>query len=193
MIDTLETTRFYFSPMKRPAAFAAAAAAATTLLVTTASSFCADRPAPPPPLERANVLPLALDDRFQFRKVQQFLNDSQYNKPTSEPMILFQRQRANFKAVTNVDRLQRRGHYFTFFWRAAQASPITVRFEYRQENLGSYVQAREVSYDRAHGSMVTKFEVIGDDYLDDGRISAWRALLIQDGRIVGLTQSFLWE
>lgn len=180
--------------MKRLAAFAAAAVAATTLLATTARTFSADRPLPPRPLDRANVLPLALDDRFQFRKVAQHVNDPQVFKPTSEPMLAFERERVNFKAVTNVDKLQRRGHYFTFFWRARiPASPVVVRFEYRQENLGSYVQAREIFYDRARGSMVTKFDVTGDDYLDDGRITAWRALLIQEGKIVGLTQSFLWE
>src|SRR2546425_607014 len=89
--------------------------------------------------------------------------------------------------------IERRGHYFTFFWRADRPSPMTVRFEYRQQNLGAFVQAREVSYDRARGSMKTKFDVIGDDYNDDGRITAWRALLIADGKIVGLTQSYLWQ
>lgn len=149
--------------------------------------------APRRPMDRANVLPLALDEHFSFRKVEQFLNDPRTFKPTIEPMIQFERVRANWKAVTAQDRLEKRGHYFTFFWRSAQAAPVTVRFEYRQENLGAYVQAREVSYDVARGTIATKFQVTGDDYLDDGRITAWRALLVQDGKIVGLTQSYLWE
>ena len=144
-------------------------------------------------LEKANVLPLALDDRYQFRKIQEFLNDPLYTKTTLDPMILFERQRTLFGAVTTVDRLQLRGHYYNFFWRTRETGPVTVRFEYRQANLGSYVQAREVAYDHPRGTMETKFQVIGDDYLQDGRVISWRALLISEGKIVGLTQSYLWD
>lgn len=145
-------------------------------------------------LETANVLPLALDDRYQFRKVQEFLNDPRFTKPTTDPMVQFERQRAVYGAVTStVDRLQLRGHYYNFFWRTKVPGPITVRFEYRQANLGSYVQAKEVPYDHARGSVETKFQIIGDDYLQDGRVISWRALLIADGKIVGLTQSYLWD
>ena len=70
---------------------------------------------------------------------------------------------------------------------------MTVRFEYRQANLGAYVQAREVAYDGTRGTMETKFQVTGDDYIQDGRVISWRALLIADGKIVGLTQSYLWD
>jgi hypothetical protein len=144
-------------------------------------------------IENANVLPLALDDRYQFRKIQEFLNDPLYTKTTLDPMILFERQRTLFGAVTTVDRLQLRGHYYNFFWRTRETGPVTVRFEYRQANLGSYVQAREVAYDHPRGTMETKFQVIGDDYLQDGRVISWRALLISQGKIVGLTQSYLWD
>jgi hypothetical protein len=144
-------------------------------------------------LEIANVLPLALDDRYQFRKVQEFLNEPKFAKPTVDQMVAFERERVNYGAVTAVDRLQVRGNYFNFFWRSRQAGPVTVRFEYRQANLGSYVQAREVDYDRPRGTVETKFQVIGDDYLQDGRVIAWRALLISEGKIVGLTQSYLWD
>ena len=144
-------------------------------------------------LETANVLPLALDDRYQFRKVQEFLNEPKYAKPTVDPMIIFERQRVNYGAVTSVERLERRGHYYDFYWRTKQTGPVTVRFEYRQANLGSYVQAKEVDYDKPRGTVETKFQVIGDDYVQDGRVIAWRALLISDGKIVGLTQSYLWD
>lgn len=145
-------------------------------------------------LMNANVLPLALDDRYQFRKVQEFLNDPKYTKTTVDPMVSFERQRFNYGAITTtVDRLQLRGHYYNFYWRTRQTGPVTVRFEYRQANLGSYVQAREVGYDNPRGTVETKFQIIGDDYLQDGRVISWRALLISDGKIVGLTQSYLWD
>jgi hypothetical protein len=144
-------------------------------------------------LSKANVLPLALDEAFKFRKTEMFLNDPKQFRPTVNPMILFERRRKNFKAVSEIDKRQRMGHYFTFFWRADREAGITVRLEYRQENLGAYVQAREISYPNARGSMTTRFEIVGDDYKDDGRISAWRALLIEGGKIVALTQSQLWN
>lgn len=147
----------------------------------------------PLPLRKANVLPLALDEAFSFRKTKLFLNDPDFFPPTVDRMIAFERQRVNFGAVTEVDRRQRMGNYFTFFWRADRRADVTVRLEYRQENLGSFVQAREISYDNVKGQVQTNFRIIGDDYLNDGRVIAWRALIVENGRIVGLTQSYLWN
>lgn len=171
-----------------------AVATVPLIFLSLAPAIAKAAPEPSPRrLEDANVLPLALDDRYQFRKVQEFLNDPRYTKPTVDPMVIFERQRVNYGAVTAIDHLQLRGHYYTFFWRTRQPGPVTVRFEYRQANLGSYVQAKEVSYASARGTMETRFQVIGDDYLNDGRVISWRTLLIADGEIVGLTQSYLWD
>ncbi|HEV7869334.1 MAG TPA: hypothetical protein VGO90_16720 [Chthoniobacteraceae bacterium] len=148
---------------------------------------------PPRQLDKANVLPLAIDDAFQFRKTKIFLNEPELFRPTVDPMIAFQRQRVNFKAVTQYDRQQRYGHYYTFFWKAGRKADVTVRFEYRQQQLGSYVQAKELLYPAVKGSVKSEFQVIGDAYNEDGKVTAWRALLVENGRIVGLTQSFLWN
>jgi hypothetical protein len=164
--------------------------AGALLLGSSLGGLCSE---PPQPLEKVNVLPLSLDDQFQFRKTKLFLNDPKFDKPTTDLMIQHERASSNFGAITSTDRLERRGHYFTLFWRAARRTDITVRLEYRQENLGSFVQARELAYDGVKGSVESKFAVTGDDYAQDGRIVAWRALLIENGKIVGLTQSFLWN
>ncbi len=148
---------------------------------------------PPRQLDKAVVLPLALDDAFQFRKTKIFLNEPELFKPTTEEMISFERVRVNFGAYTQVDRQQRYGSYYTFFWRSARSADLTVRFEYRQQKLGSYVQAKELFYPGAKGSVQSQFQVIGDDYNEDGRVTAWRAVLIESGKIVGITQSFLWN
>jgi len=165
------------------------------VLLSMAPAIRAELPETPQRrLENANVLPLALDDRFQFRKVEEFLNDPKYTKPTVDEMIIFERERVNYGAITNgLDKIERRGNYYTFFWRTHQTAPVTVRFEFRQANLGAFVQAREVAYNQPRGTMETKFQVIGDDYIQDGRVISWRALLIADGKIVGLTQSYLWD
>jgi hypothetical protein len=142
-------------------------------LALAATGFCKDLPRQ---LDKANVLPLALDDAVEFRKTKIFINEPELIKPTTDPMIAFERQRVNFGAVTQLDRQQRYGHYYTFFWRTARKADLTLRFEYRQQNLGSYVQAKEISYPGAKGSVMSQFQVIGDDYAEEG-----------------LTQSFLWN
>ncbi len=144
-------------------------------------------------IDKANVLPLALDDAFQFRKQIINLNDPQVIKPSFDPMINFERTRLNYGALNSYERRARYGHYFMFFWRSKRKADLTVRFEYRQQNLGAFVQAKEYVVRDAYGSYKSEFDVIGDQYLEDGKVCGWRVILIENGKIVGLDQSFLWN
>ncbi len=170
----------------------------TALLAALALSACSTQKEPPRKLAiaKVGVLPLALSDDFEIRKVSQFFHDPRdplMQKITLEPMLQFERARMNFGAVSSYDRAERYGHYFYTWWRAKRDADITVRLEYRQENLGSHVLAKEEFYPAAKGSHETKFTVIGDEYSEEGRITAWRLLLIENGHIVGVWQSFLWN
>jgi len=107
--------------------------------------------------------------------------------------IRFERQYRLWGAVTKLDQRERFGNYFDFFWKAHRTADLTVRLEYRQEKLHAHIQAQEISYPNARGSYKTEFKVTGDDYLDDGRVTAWRCLLIENGRVVAETHSYLWE
>lgn len=162
-----------------------------------AACACAAAPQPPPPLPtlipKAAALPLALDDAIEFRKTKVFYADSRVWKPATNEMINFERARINYGAVSNQDRQQRYGFYYTFFWRTKRTADLTVRFEYRQQKLGSHVSAKEFTYNAVKGAVKTDFTVIGDEYNQDGRVIAWRALLIENGHIVALNQSFLWD
>lgn len=155
-------------------------------------SGCATRQLRPVAVQNVNVLPLALSDAFEFRKVSQFLNVAVPIKTTNE-MLNARRRKVTFGAVDRVDLDARLGNYFTFYWKSHRKTDLALRLEYRTQTLGNYVQAREISYLGAKGSYRTDFAVIGDDYADDGRITAWRAVLIEDGKIVALNQSFLWN
>ncbi len=159
-------------------------------LALAATGFCKELPRQ---LDKAVVLPLSLDDAIQFGKTKIFLNEPELFKPTTEQMISFERQHINFGAVTQFDRQQRYGQYYTFFWKTGRKADLTVRFEYRQQRLGSYVQAKELFYPAVKGSVKSQFQVIGDDYAEEGKVTAWRAVVIENGKIVGLTQSFLWN
>jgi hypothetical protein len=162
-------------------------------LAIAVTGFAKEPKVLPTQLDKANVLPLALNDAFEFRKTKIFLNEPELFKPTTEDMISFERQRINFGAVTALDRQQRYGQYYTFFWRTQRKADLTIRFEYRQQKLGAYVQAKELFYPAVKGSVQSQFNVIGDDYAEEGKVVAWRAVLIEGGKIVGLTQSFLWN
>jgi hypothetical protein len=168
-------------------------------------------------IEKVTPLPVALDPDFEFRKTKLFFMDEKGLKPSErahdssnkvggksntpnqktsvlqDAPIVFERQYRLYGAVTGIDQRQRFGNYFDFFWRAKRPSDVTVRLEYRQEKLHEHVQAQEITYRNARGTNRTEFKVIGDDYFDDGRVIAWRCLLIVNGRIVAENRSFLWE
>ena len=160
-------------------------------------------------LEKVNSLPVALDPDFQFRKTKLFyLGEKPSVKgggrvPATAPAsrgptevdtsISFERQYRLHGAVTALDQRQRFGNYFDFFWRAKRQVNVTVRLEYRQEKLHAHVQAQEFAYANVRGNHKTEFKVVGDDYFEDGRVMAWRCLLIENGRIVAENRSYLWE
>jgi len=159
-------------------------------------------------LSKVTPLPVALDPDFQFRKTKLFylsetpqragarlssVSPSSKGATVQDASIAFERQYRLYGAVTGLDQHQRFGNYFDFFWRAKRDANVTIRLEYRQEKLHDHVQAQEVSYPNARGGHKTEFKVVGDDYFDDGRVIAWRCLLIENGRIVAENRSFVWE
>jgi hypothetical protein len=146
------------------------------------------------PTSAAVILPLALDDAYEIEKVFTVLIDPEVTGKIDTPWLRIERDRRYFGAINEFERRLRDGHTYTVRWKAnaKSSSDITVRFEYRQQKLGSHVQAQEVRYPAASGSMRTEFAVQGDDYHQDGQVTAWRMLLIEQGRVVGLQQSFLW-
>jgi hypothetical protein len=164
------------------------------LLLALALVGCAGPEGPANKLEKANVLPLALDDNFQFRKIQQDMVDN--TKPaalTVSEYAVFERQRATWGAIDGGEIANRNGNYFRFFWKAREVADVTIRLEYRQAGLSNYVLAQERYYPGARGSKKSSFEVTGDEFLENGRVTSWRVLLIVDGRIVAMRQSFMWR
>jgi hypothetical protein len=199
----------------------ATAVAVLAFFAMGASMQAARQREEPRVLEKVTPLPVALNSDFEFRKTKLFFlsekapqaserarqtsssttqalsgksgSPSQKTATLQDAPIVFERQYRLFGAVTQLDQRQRFGNYFDFFWRAKRPSDVTVRLEYRQEKLHEHVQAQEISYRNVHGTHKTEFKVIGDDYFDDGRVIAWRCLLIQNGRIVAENRSFMWE
>jgi len=164
---------------------------------------------------RVKSLPVAFNKDFEFRKTKLYFleekapqtraktsknSDKNQAAVTSKTRTVVQDASINFErqfrlhgAVTELDQRQRVGDYFDFFWRVTRPANVTVRLEYRQEKLRAEVQAREANYVGARGTVKTEFKVIGDDYYDDGRVIAWRCLLIENGAIVAENRSYLWK
>ena len=180
---------------------------AFALLLSVGSVTAADKP--------AGKYPVALNSDFEFRKFKIYtLGQNPYitgqktpaGADTSkkgglsrsrtvdqEASLMFERTYRLHGAVTALDQRQRFGQYFDFFWRAKRPSDVTVRFEYKQEKLKAFVQAKEQTYKNVDGTNRSEFRVIGDEYFDDGQVLAWRCLLIEHGRIVAEKRSFLWD
>lgn len=182
------------------------AAACFAIMIASIPAHAADKPRQVP---EPKPLPTMLDSDFQFRKTKLFTltaidplrtvkvrNITGTNNKIgsgADASLSFERAYRLHGAVTGFDQRQRYGEYFDFFWRAKREADVTVRLEYRQEKLRSFVQAREAVYPHARGTHKTEFAITGDDFSDDGRIIAWRCLLIESGRIVAINRSFLWE
>lgn len=157
---------------------------------------CASAPQPQPrQVEHLAPLPVALDPDFSFRKIiQYFLNPAaKAISANVDASVAFERSYHSYGAITALDVRQRQGNYYTIFWRSKHPADVTVRFEYRQESLHAFTQAREITYQQARGTTRTVFALIGDDFSDDGRVIAWRISLIVKGRIVAVKRSYLWD
>ena len=217
--DSMRPIRYALTPAWRGGFITGMRFAATVfvLIFVTLSVLGKGAREEPKVIEKVRPLPVALDKDFEFRKTKLFFLSEQAPKASQrarsksssvgaksnspnqntatvqDAPIVFERQYRLYGAVTALDRRQRFGDYFDFFWRVKRSSDVTVRLEYRQEKLHEHVQAQEITYKDVRGTHKTEFKVIGDDYFDDGRVISWRCLLIANGRIVAENRSFLWE
>ena len=111
-----------------------------------------------------------------------------------DPSIPFEQQYLLYGAVSNDDRAARGGNYYTFFWKADdRTQPVKLRFEYRQSVTRSAVKRQEIEIADVRRENVTKFQVTGAEYQTNGKILSWRAVLVQGGKEIATTQSFMWQ
>ncbi|BDS05183.1 hypothetical protein NT6N_02230 [Oceaniferula spumae] len=97
-------------------------------------------------------------------------------------------------AVTMEERTSRLGHYYTVYWNDIQnTGDAKVVFEYQQATTASKVltMTREIPAGLNSGSV--EFRVIGDSYKQGGRVLAWRARLISNGKVLAMKRSYLWR
>ncbi len=112
---------------------------------------------------------------------------------TEDPMLDFDQRRAIYGAIDSAEKSELLGNYFTIFWNTETKAPATVRFEYRQGSTGLKVHTQEVAVSEPRRSNVTKFEVTGDTYERDGKVTQWRASIVENGTVVAEYKSYLWH
>lgn len=114
--------------------------------------------------------------------------------PPSDPSLTFERDAILHGAISGTERAARQGDYYTIFWKVEdRTQPVKVRLEYRQQNTGYKVKMveQEVTDIRRHNT--TKFSFIGDDYVTNGPVTAWRASLVRGKDELVAYKSYIWE
>lgn len=126
-------------------------------------------------------------------KVNPYHMHGQSHVRTEDQMIDFEQRRYRHGAVENVEIRERYGNYFTIFWKSETKAPATVRLEYRQGRTGLKVHSQEVAVATPKRRNVTKLEVTGDDYHRDGKVTQWKASIVENGTVVAEYKSYLWQ
>ena len=157
----------------------------------------------------------------QITKVKYYLLDPlAQNTQSADPSIPFERDHLLHGAITQDDVIERTGHYYTIFWRAAdRTQPVKVRFEYRQQKSGLKVLTKEVEISNIRRDNITKFRVTGAEFItmeelgklsgellarantgrkgntNEGgnRVTCFRVSLVRGKDTLAEHRSFLWE
>ena len=112
---------------------------------------------------------------------------------TDDPMVRHEKARRLYGAISMEERRQRLGQYYSILWNAEAAAEKVILFEYLQGKSGSRVKTMRREIEPGTSSGEVNFNVIGDDYFNNGRVLAWKCSLISDGDVIATEQSYLWE
>lgn len=108
-------------------------------------------------------------------------------------MVMHEKSRRLYGAVSMEERRQRLGQYYTVLWNFEGGAKREILFEYQQGKSGSLVKTIRRELKASTHSGKEEFSVIGDNYFENGRVLCWRVSLIADGKTVSTSQSYLWE
>lgn len=148
------------------------------IALVTMLSGCATTPAGPVHITKVNPYHYQYGDEFVR---------------TDDQMIRFEHRRIYHGAVDGKELEAREGNYYSVFWKSKNRAPATVRFEYRSANTGPQIHLKEIHVSAPKKSNVTKFEVIGQEYETKGKVTQWKASVIENGAVVAEFKSFLWK
>lgn len=114
--------------------------------------------------------------------------------PAADPSIPFEREYHLYGAITNRQREARQGNYYAVMWKVTDRNqPVKVRFEYRQPATGLQVKVKEQEISSLDRNNVTRFQVTGGDFVNNGPVSAWRVSLVRGKQVLAEQKSYLWD
>ncbi len=128
--------------------------------------------------------------------VKQFQLRDQLRDLKEEPMVRMEKEGRLHGAVSMAERRQRLGQYYTLVWQDPSGvgqGPVEVVFDYQQGATGSQVKRMTREFPASDAEGTAEFAVIGDDYFNGGRVLAWQATVLRDGRELASRRSFLWK
>ncbi|MEI6673739.1 MAG: hypothetical protein WCO57_01040 [Verrucomicrobiota bacterium] len=114
----------------------------------------------------------------------------------SDPMVRCEQQRRLHGAVSIAERNARLGVYYTLLWNdpaGAGAGDVELLFEYQQGATASLVKRLVKRFNSSESSGEVEFAIIGNDYIKNGRVLAWKTTLRRGNRILATRQSHLWQ
>jgi len=111
----------------------------------------------------------------------------------ADPMLDFEHRRYLLGAVEDSEMEERYGNYFSIFWKTQSKAPATVRLDFRQGKTGNQIHTLEEFVSKPGRTNVTKFQVAGPDYQSKGKVTQWKASVIENGAVVAEYKSYLWK
>ena len=125
--------------------------------------------------------------------IKQFTLRDQENSVADDPMVQNEKLRRLHGAVSIEERKQRLGQYYTVLWNADAAAEKEIVFRYQQGASGSRIKEMHRTLPTGSSSGKEEFSIIGDNYLKNGRVLAWKIDLTANGETITSKQSYLWE
>ena len=116
--------------------------------------------------------------------------------PDTEPMARMEQELRLRGAVSNSERSQRLGQYFTLQWSDPTGvghGPVEVIFQYQQGATASLVKRLRKSFPSSDSQGRAEFAILGNDYFQGGKVLTWKATVRRGGRELASRQSYLWQ
>lgn len=117
------------------------------------------------------------------------------------PMVRGDQQKRLYGAVSLKEHEARLGQYYEVRWNLRGKEQLTagsrngalIIFRYRQAATASQLKLITKRYPVGVTNGKIDFQIIGNDYKEHGRVLAWKAELVLNGRVIESKQSFLWK
>jgi hypothetical protein len=128
--------------------------------------------------------------------VKQFKMLNEQTDTVQDPMIRGEKQRHRRGAVSMAERTARLGAYYTVVWNSPLETgrgEVEVLFEFQQGATASLVKRMVKRFPATATSGQAEFAIIGNDYLKNGRVLAWKMTLRRGDRVLATRKSHLWQ